>query len=226
MTLTRHNDLALQYLATVPSGRSAEQAMPLVIVLHGRGSDMNDLAELAALIDSPEGDRFVFPNAPKPLEVYPGMSYGFTWFDGWPPTRSSFATSRDLLLRFIEQLLERYATPDGKVILCGFSQGAMMSLDVGFRTPKPLAAVVAMSGALYEEDPPDFSARRDTPVLIIHGTADDMIPVIAARRTRRVLEERGLAPEYHEFPMGHQVTEESMLVVKRFIDSASQGIAP
>jgi phospholipase/carboxylesterase len=55
------------------------------------------------------------------------------------------------------------------------------------------------------------------PVLLVHGTEDDMIPLWGAQRTRLVLEENGVTPEYHEFPMGHQETAESMAVVRRFL---------
>lgn len=92
-----------------------------------------------------------------------------------------------------------------------------MSLDVGFRTKQPIAGIVAMSGALHEADLPDLDSARDRRVLIVHGTMDDVIPVIAARRTRRVLEDHGIEPEYHEFPMGHFVTPESMAAVGNFI---------
>jgi phospholipase/carboxylesterase len=71
-----------------------------------------------------------------------------------------------------------------------------------------------MSGAIYEAGQPPL---RKLPVLLVHGTEDDMIPLFAAQRTRLVLEENGVGPEYHEFPMGHQVTNESMLVVRNFL---------
>jgi phospholipase/carboxylesterase len=220
MTLSRRDDLPLRYVLNVPSGANDDEPMPLFIAMHGRGSDMNDLADLAEMIDSPPGYRFLFPNAPRPFEVYPGTTYGFTWFDGIPPTPESIAFSRKLVLDFIAKALARYPTPAGKVILAGFSQGALMSLDAGFRTAEPLAGIVAMSGALFEGELPDLEACRDTPVLIVHGTADEMINVNRARRARLVLEEHGLSPEYHEFLMGHQVTPESMEVVKRFTREA------
>jgi phospholipase/carboxylesterase len=90
-----------------------------------------------------------------------------------------------------------------------------MSIDVGFRTNVELAAIVVMSGALYEDDPPPF--RNDLPVLIVHGTEDDVIPVLAARRARRVLEDHGVNVDYQEFPMGHQVSDESMAAVADFM---------
>lgn len=209
----REPDLSLAYVLRAPEGAADTDPLPLVFVLHGRGADANDLADLAPMIGT--GYRFVFPNAPEPFEPAPGFQFGFTWFDGWPAEPSSIKKSRNLLMKFIDEILERYATPPGRIILSGFSQGGMMSLDVGFRIADKLAGIVVMSGALYEDDPPPFAPQP--PVLIVHGTQDDMIPVLAARRTRRVLESHGVEPEYHEFPMGHFVTPESMGIVADFI---------
>jgi phospholipase/carboxylesterase len=206
-------DLSLRYALSVPSGKADEAELPLVFILHGRGADANDLIDIAPLID--DNYRFIFPNAPEPFEPSPGFSFGYTWFDGWPAERSSFVRSRELLLRFIDEAVARYPTPPGKIVLSGFSQGGMMSLDAGFRTKQQLAGIVVMSGALNEQDPPPLSP--EIPVLMIHGTQDDMIPVLAAHRARRILEQHGVEPEYHEFAMGHYVTPESMAVVRDFL---------
>lgn len=204
---------SLQYVLRTPTGRDDSSELPLVVVLHGRGADANDLADLAPYLGP--NYRFVFPNAPKPFEPMPGYSFGFTWFDGWPAERNSLIESRTLLLTFLDEMIAKYPTPRGKVILCGFSQGGLMSIDVGFRTAVELAGIVVMSGAVFEDDLPPF--RRDLPVMVVHGTADDVIPLLAAHRTRRVLEDHGVDVDYHEFPMGHQVSEESMAVVADFM---------
>src|SRR5437764_571340 len=109
MAVSRHEDLSLKYVLNVPSGRKDDAEMPLVIILHGRGADANDLADVAPLIDR-DGIRFVFPNAPKPFEPYRGMSFGYTWFDDWPPTHDSIEDSRQLLLQFIDEVVARYPT--------------------------------------------------------------------------------------------------------------------
>lgn len=205
--------MTLKYVLRVPSGAGDDAELPLVIVMHGRGADANDLADLAPYIDN--GYRFVFPNAPKPFEAAPGMTFGYTWFDRLPPEQNSLEESRNLVLQFIDEMVAKYPTPPGKIVLSGFSQGGMMSLDAGFRTKQQLAGIVVMSGAIHEGDIPPL--RADVPVLIVHGTADEMINVNMARRARRVLEEQGLQPEYHEFPMGHQITPESLDVVSGFI---------
>ena len=205
--------MPLPYVLEVPSGQPDEAKLPLVIVLHGRGADANDLADLAPYID--DGFRFVFPNAPRRFEPAPGMTFGYTWFDGLPPEQKSLEYSRNLLLEFIDEIVAKYPTPAGKIVLAGFSQGGMMSLDVGFRTKQKIAGIVVMSGALYEDDLPPF--REEIPVLIVHGTLDEMINVNMARRARRVIEEHGVDVGYHEFPMGHQVSAESLAIVTEFI---------
>ncbi|HEY2090634.1 MAG TPA: alpha/beta hydrolase [Thermoanaerobaculia bacterium] len=203
----------MKYVKNVPRGAGDDAELPLVIVMHGRGADANDLADVAPYLD--HGYRFLFPNAPKPFEMYPGMSFGFTWFDGWPAEPESFRESRTFLLDFLDKALEQYPTPPGKVITCGFSQGGMMALDIGFRTERPIAGIVCMSAGLNEEDLPPF--KRDIPVLVVHGTDDDVVRVLDARRTRAILEEHGIDTAYHEFPMGHHVTEESLRVVRDFM---------
>jgi len=206
-------DLPLRYVLASPSGKPATAEMPLVVIMHGRGADANDLADLAPYLDGPTGYRFLFPNAPNAWEAAPGMTFGFTWFDGIPPEPKSLAASRDLVMRFADEAQKRYPTPPGKFVIGGFSQGAAMALDVGLRR-NDVAGIVAMSGALAETELDAYKPHR---VLIVHGTADEMINVNMARRARRVLEQRGLEPEYHEFDMGHQVTQESMAVVSEFI---------
>jgi phospholipase/carboxylesterase len=208
----------LRHLVRVPSRRPDTEALPMVVMIHGRGADMNDLADLAPMLDAAGGVRFVFPNAPKPFEAYPGMSMGWTWFEGWPPVHESLVESREEMLRFLDEVTEKYPTAEGKLIVSGFSQGALMALDSGFRTEKKLAGIIAMSGGLYEHDLPDLKARAGLPVFIGHGSADDVVPVNYARRARRLLEDAGVDVEYHEYPMSHQVAQEEADAVRAFIE--------
>jgi len=208
----------LRHLVRVPSHRPDSEPLPMVILIHGRGADMHDLADLAPMLDTNGGCRFVFPNAPKPFEPYPGMAMGWTWFEGWPPVQESVAESREQMLAFIDEITASYPTPQGKLVIAGFSQGALMALDSGLRTSKALAGIVAMSGGLYEQDLPDLTARTGLPVLIAHGTVDDVVPVQYARRARHVLEESALNVAFHEYPMGHQVVQEEADDVRAFLE--------
>src|SRR5256886_12767673 len=93
--------MGLSYVLSVPSGQPDDASLPLIVVLHGRGADANDLADLAPMIDGPGGYRFVFANAPTPFEPHPGMTFGYSWFDGWPPTRQSIPEPRRLPPAFL-----------------------------------------------------------------------------------------------------------------------------
>jgi len=207
----------LRHLVNVPSRRPDTDSMPMVIMIHGRGADMHDLADVAPMLDTPSGCRFVFPNAPTPFEPYPGTSFGWTWFEGWPPIHESVVQSRALMLAFIDEITARYPTPEGKLIVSGFSQGALMALDSGLRTEKKLAGILALSGGLYEQDLGDLTSHASLPVFIGHGSEDEVVPVMYARRARRMLEDAGLDVEYHEYPMGHQVAMEEAAAAKGFV---------
>jgi phospholipase/carboxylesterase len=141
------------------------------------------------------------------------MTFGWTWFEGWPPEQTSVAASRERLLRFLDEITGRY--PTSALIVAGFSQGAMMALDAGLR--REVQGIVAMSGGLYEPDLPDLRTVAKVPVLISHGSADEVVPVLYARRARACLEEAGFDVDYHEYPMGHQVAMEEIEVVKDFL---------
>lgn len=200
-----HTELPLRYLVT-----STDPApMPMVVVMHGRGADAHDLFELAPMLD-PGGCRFVFPNAARPWDAGGGMTFGWTWFDGWPPEQKSVAASRDVLMRFLDEAAQTY--PTTKLVLAGFSQGAMMALEAGLR--RDVAGIVVLSGGLYENDLPALKPR---PVFIAHGTLDDVVPIQYARRARHVLEEHGFDVAYHEYPMGHQVVMEEIDAAREFI---------
>jgi phospholipase/carboxylesterase len=211
------SDLSLHYLAAIPSRQPQEASMPLVVMIHGRGADAHDLADLAPLLDTPSGCRFIFPNAPEPFEAYPGMTFGWTWFDGWPPIHESVAASRERLMQFLGEITARYPTPPGRIVIAGFSQGAMMALDAGLRLdPKP-AGIVAMSGGLYDADLPDLQGRNSIRTLLAHGTDDDVVSVTYSRKARATLEAAGFEVEYHEFPMAHQVVQEEIDAARAFL---------
>ena len=208
-----HQGLSLNYLLEVPSHRPDSDAMPMVVLIHGRGADAHDLADLAPLLDPPTGARFVLPNAPKAFEVYPGMAYGWTWFEGWPPEQQSVAASREILLKFLDEVTARH--PTTSLIIGGFSQGGMMSFEAGLR--REVNGIVAMSGGLYDKDLPDLRQNAKVPVFIAHGTVDEVVPVMYARRARATLEEAGFDVEYHEYEMGHQIVMDEITAAKAFI---------
>jgi phospholipase/carboxylesterase len=203
----------LRYIALEPE--AAADDAPLVVAMHGRGSSAEDLAGLAPLLDP--GWRYAFPQAPLTLHV--GFGMGYSWYEPIPASPERMATAREALAAFLAALHERTGVAPARTALMGFSQGAVMTLDTGLRAPEPYAALIAMSGYLAEAD--DLAAlvaaRREQPLLIVHGTRDAVLEVGLARRARLFLEGQGLAPEYHEFPMAHEVNDASVRVVGEFL---------
>ena len=189
--------------------------LPLVVALHGRGASAEDLAPLAPELD-PTGYRFIFPNGRLRVDLGPWV--GYAWYE-----REAVATdlplSRAAVQALLADLWARTGLGPPQTVLLGFSQGAVMTLDVGLRSPTRFAGLVALSGYLYEDDtlPPALAAARDQRVLVVHGTEDGTLPVARGRAARVTLEAAGLRPEYHEFPMGHEVTRESLAVVSAFL---------
>jgi len=211
------SDLSLSYILSVPSDAPERAALPLVVVMHGKGADASDLSGLAAVLDGPLGYRFIFPNGPHAWDTGAGVTIGYKWFDNWPPEGNSLRESRCRVLPFISELVRRYPTPKGKIVISGFSQGALMALDTGYRTTEEIAGIVAMSGGLDEKDLPDFTPRRDLPVLLVHGTNDTVVSVTQSRNARLILESHGINPDYYEFWTGHYLTPESIAVVANFM---------
>lgn len=206
-------DLALPYLERAPGEHTG---LPAVVLIHGRGADAADLYDLAPMIG--DGYRFLFPDAPREFEPMPGYRFGLTWFEGLPPEPESFRQSREVMLKWLGQVSERYETPLSRFVIAGFSQGGVMALDCGLRIDPLPAGVVAMSGAFHETDPPDLSRARSVPVCMVHGTGDEVLPLSFARRARALLEESGVDVDYGEYPMAHHVTPESMAQVRRFVE--------
>ena len=213
--MIRHNDLTLSYLESTPSGL-AEPGDPIIVLIHGRGADATDLAPLAPPLGGDRPYRFVLPDAPHRFTLG-DIDLGYTWFDGYPPAPSSVRESLEKLGTFLDEIADRYDTASARTLLCGFSQGALMALACGLRRSKSLAGIVALSGGIDEPNLPDGCIRSTPPVLMIHGTGDDAVPVELARQTRTILQSRGIEPEYHELAIGHQIIDEEIEMIRRFV---------
>jgi phospholipase/carboxylesterase len=154
-------------------------AKQLVVLLHGVGADGNDLIGLApALARFLPHAAFVAPNGPAPCDMAP---FGYQWFS--LQDRRSEALLRGvraaapLLDAFLDEELERHGLSARQLALVGFSQGTMMSLYVAPRRPAPVAAVLGFSGALLGADALPAEAVSRPPVFLIHGDADEIVPV-------------------------------------------------
>jgi phospholipase/carboxylesterase len=172
-----------------------------VVLLHGYGANGDDLIALAHGWRSRlPGAAFVAPNAPQSI---PGMMGALQWFPLTLRDPSEYwrgvVAAAPGLDRFIAQELARLGVAAERLALVGFSQGSMLALHAGLRRAVAPAAVVAYSGLLAGPDRLGEIESRP-PVLLVHGEADDLIPVEALHLAREPLAAAGLAVEWHVRP--------------------------
>ena len=209
MEAIRHQGKTLQYLVIHPDSYSAEVEYPLVVLLHGFGASMDDLAGICPAIDA-EGYLYACPNAPLPFQLGPGH-VGYGWM---PPrgegTAEDVKRAEDLLETFFDEVMEQYHVPPGRVVLMGFSQGGAMTYRCGLARPDVFAGLVALSA--FMPDPEELKDRlpleRRQPIFIAHGIYDELAPVERAQQARAFLEREGYRPDYKEYPMRHEISQQ------------------
>ena len=215
------NTFSLTHLVGEPRESSGGRP-PLLLLLHGVGSNEADLFSLAPYLDG----RFLVVSARAPVVLGPG-SYG--WFrieftpEGMAADLAQARRSLEMLPGFIDELHASYGTDERRTYLAGFSQGAMMSLALVLTRPEKLAGVAAMSGRLPRQvlgREPDREALSGMPVIITHGVFDPVLPVEDARAARRYLEALPVELTYREYPMGHEVSLDSLRDVSRWLADA------
>jgi phospholipase/carboxylesterase len=206
----------LTYFLVEPDDYDEGAAYPLIVLLHGFGANMYDLAGLAPAIGA-RGYMYACPNAPYAVDLG-GGAVGFSWSRGRPglpdlaeggPAPSG-PSAEERLAAFFDEVRREARTEPGRVVLAGFSQGGGLALRFGLPRPDDFAGVAVLSGAFRGSD--DVRAtlpeRRDMPIFMAHGLYDPMVTVQRGQETRAFLEEAGYRPEYHEYEMAHEISEE------------------
>lgn len=191
---------------------------PMVVLLHGFGAGGDDLVDLADYVDAPAGTRWVFPAAPL------AHGDGRAWWmldlarlerelmTGQPVDRSDelpegLPAARAAMLGVLDALARDHHRTDARTVLGGFSQGAMLTVDVALHAPGPLAGLALLSGTLIAQ--PVWQARAPAlagvTVLQSHGTRDPLLPFAGAERLRDFLLGAGAAVGFLPFPGGHEL---------------------
>jgi len=185
---------------------------PLLILLHGVGSHEYDLFSLAQYLD----ERFLVLSARAPHTLGPNS---YAWFpveiqpDKFIIDPGKAESSRKAIIQFVAQATEFYNADPDQVYLMGFSQGAIMSASVMLTNPGILAGVVAMSGRILPEIEPIIAPNKelqDFPVLVVHGTRDQVIPIQNGRASNEHLSGLPVDLLYKEYDMGHEISSESL----------------
>lgn len=190
--------------------QSGEKPTALVVLLHGLGSDGNDLIGLAP-VWAPylPHVEFVSPNAPFPCDMAP---FGRQWFSLQVRTDESrlegVRAAAPILENFLAKELARTGLGWDRLALVGFSQGTMMSLHVAPRLSETVAGVVGFSGMLVAGDLLAADIKSKPPVSLIHGDADEMVPYAAMGAAEAALESVGIEVESLTCPhLGHGIDE-------------------
>jgi phospholipase/carboxylesterase len=178
----------------------------LLVLLHGRATDENDLYPVLDFLD-PER-RLVGLTVRGPLSLPPGGRHWYVVPRVGYPDPDSFAGTLEQLYELLDSLPETFGIEAADTVLGGFSQGAVMSYALGLAAGRPVpAGILAMSGFIptvpgFELD---LDARRHLPVAITHGSLDPVIAVEFGREARKRLQDAGLDVTYHESAMGHTI---------------------
>jgi phospholipase/carboxylesterase len=202
------------------------------VLLHGFGAPGDDLVGLAGEIDAPV--RLVFPAAPLELGGLYGDARAWWMIDlarldaemrrGVPRDRrdevpDGLVAARDQVIRLIDQLVARFAIADDQLVLGGFSQGAMLSLDVALHRPRPPAGLILMSGTLIAESAwqPRMASLAGVPVMMSHGRDDALLPYSIAELLRDRITEAGAAVDWQSFAGGHAIPSGVIDAVNRLL---------
>lgn len=188
------------------------------IVVHGLGSNEEDLLGLGRPLGLPI--RLVAPRGP--MQVPLGFGVGYAWYEfaaAGQPEPEGFTRNLEALVDFVDTVRTRYEVPREQLIMMGFSQGAVMSIATALTIPDKIGGVVALSG--YFARPTGWSpAHADLaglPILVTHGTEDNVLPVEWGRAAAEALRDYGADVQYEEFPMAHQVSPECLDAVRTWL---------
>ncbi len=211
-------NLSLHYLVREPKIKLEKN--PLLLLLHGYGSNEEDLFSFASELP----DEYYVISARAPYDM---MYSSYAWYAiNFDADENKFSDinqaqqSRDLIAIFIDELISNFAIDSENVTLIGFSQGCILSYAVAVSYPKKVNRVVAMSGyfnpqiAIENFENNNFSNLK---IFASHGSVDQVVPVDWARKSIPAIEKLGIEIVYKEYPVGHGVAPQNFFDFKNWL---------
>ena len=207
----------LHYLVRQP--KKEIENPPLLVLLHGYGSNEKDLFSFAEELP----DDFLIISAQAPLSMgfgsYAWYSINFDDINGKFSDLKEAKESVDKIAIFIDEIKQKYHTNPEKTFLLGFSQGAILSYSLSFFYPNKVQNVIALSGYINKELlPTSISKEIKTDYYSSHGSVDQVLPVTWARESKPFLDNLGFNSEYSEYPVGHGVAPQNFFSFKKWIE--------
>jgi phospholipase/carboxylesterase len=193
---------------------------PLLVLLHGYGSDESDLFSFA---DELPNELFILSlRAPHKLQPYGNAWYAIN-FDAqqnkWNDVEQAQEAMK-IIVSCIEQACTQYDLDKNNVSLLGFSQGCILSMALAINHPELIKNVIGLSGYVCEEFIEEDRTKKDFSHLDFycsHGSSDQVIPVDWARETPNFLTEKGIKHNYSEFPVGHGVAPQNFFEFRKWL---------
>ena len=208
----------LHYLVQEPKVKHDKN--PLLLLLHGYGSNEEDLFSFAP--ELPDDSYVISVRAPYDLQPY-GHAWYAIHFDADENKFSDNEQAKEsvaIIASFIDEIVKKYPIDANNVTLIGFSQGAILSYATALTYPEKVTKVVALSGYFNQDILPEVintKAISHLKFFISHGSVDQVIPVDWARKAKPTLENLGLEVEYHEYPIGHGVSPKNFFDFKAWL---------
>lgn len=201
---------------------SLTQNAPLLILMHGYGSDENDLFSFSS--ELPEELFIISVRAPYAMQPYGNAWYAINFDENqgkWSDNEQA-KQSRDLIAKFIDEAIAEYPVNKNNVTLLGFSQGTILSYAVALTYPEKIKNVIALSGYVNKDILPEDILKKDYTSLDFycsHGSDDQVIPVAWARQTVPFLNNLQIKHNYSEFPVGHGVAPQNFYELKDWLST-------
>ncbi len=199
-----------------------------IIWMHGLGADGHDFAPIVPQLERQlkAGVKFIFPHAPvRPVTLNNGMSMP-AWYD-----IKSIGTTREVSMDDMEESRKQIEAfigaerergmRDDQILLVGFSQGGAVAFHTGLRHPRPLAGIISLSGYIpvpCETGSEYPVANAGLPILVCHGTRDQVVPPILADRALEHLKKQGFSYTFSTYEMEHSVCPEEIDDIAIFIN--------
>ncbi|WP_010134926.1 alpha/beta hydrolase [Ochrovirga pacifica] len=209
-------DLSLEYIVREP--KIASNKAPLILLIHGYGSNMNDLFSFAS--ELPEQALVVSVQAPTPLPFG-----GYAWYSiTFDADENKFSdpvegkASVQKLNTFLDEIIEKYNVDTNNIFFTGFSQGAILSYAFSFTFPEKIQHVIALSGYFNSDFLISEPKKNNIDYFVSHGTVDQVIPVEWAKKGPELLTSLGIDYEYNEYPVGHGVHPNNFYDFKNWIE--------